>query len=94
MATSSCLFNCPYQGVYSTSGLVTMPYVFLLKVGISKDFDKMYSQKAFVHWFKGERMEESEFEEARVNLGWLEKDYLDVLCEQATDEDDEDSDDE
>merc|ERR1712154_630851 len=39
----------------------------------------MYSQRAFV--------------QAREDLGFLEKDYLDVLSEQATDEDDEESDD-
>jgi len=37
-------------------------------------------------------MEEGEFAEAREDLGFLEKDYLDVLSEQATDEENEDSD--
>ena len=39
-------------------------------------------------------MEEDDFKEAREDLGFLEQDYLDCLCEQATDEswteDDED----
>ena len=47
----------------------------------------MYSQRAFVHWFVGEGMEEGEFAAAREDLGFLEKDYLDCICEQATDED-------
>jgi len=56
---------------------------------ISKKYDLMYSQRAFVHWYVGEGMEEGEFAEAREDLGFLEKDYLDVLSEQATDEEDE-----
>merc|ERR1739848_403335 len=56
-----------------------------------KKFDLMYSQRAFVHWYVGVGMEEGEFSEAREDLGFLEKDYLDVLSEQATDEEAEDS---
>jgi len=53
---------------------------------ISKKYDVMYSQRSFVHWFVGEGMEEGEFEEAREDLAFLEKDYLDVLQEVATDD--------
>ena len=53
---------------------------------VAKKYDLMYSQRAFVHWYVGEGMEEGEFAEAREDLGFLEKDYLDVLAEQATDD--------
>jgi len=53
---------------------------------INKKYDQMYSQRAFVHWYVGEGMEEGEFSEAREDLGFLEKDYLDVVTEQASDE--------
>merc|ERR1712048_1119974 len=53
---------------------------------ITKKYDMMYSQRAFVHWYVGEDMEEGEFSEAREDLGFLEKDYLDVITEQASDE--------
>jgi len=54
-----------------------------------KKYDMMYSQRAYVHWYVGEGMEEGEFSEAREDLGFLEKDYLDVVAEQASDEEEE-----
>merc|ERR1719443_2807520 len=56
---------------------------------LAKKYDMMYSQRAYVHWYVGEGMEEGEFSEAREDLGFLEKDYLDVVSEQASDEEDE-----
>jgi len=56
---------------------------------LSKKYDMMYSQRAYVHWYVGEGMEEGEFSEAREDLGFLEKDYLDVVSEQASDEESE-----
>ena len=54
---------------------------------VSKKYDLMYSERAFVHWFVGEGMEEGEFAEAREDLGFLQMDYLDVLKDEMTDED-------
>jgi len=56
---------------------------------LSKKYDMMYSQRAYVHWYVGEGMEEGEFSEAREDLGFLEKDYLDVVTEQASDDNEE-----
>jgi len=56
---------------------------------LSKKYDMMYSQRAYVHWYVGEGMEEGEFSEAREDLGFLEKDYLDVVTEQASDDEDD-----
>jgi len=57
---------------------------------LSKKYDMMYSQRAYVHWYVGEGMEEGEFSEAREDLGFLEKDYLDVVTEQNSDDEMED----
>merc|ERR1712048_115938 len=56
---------------------------------ITKKYDMMYSQRAFVHWYVVEGMEEGEFSEAREDLGFLEKDYEEVGIETAEGEGEE-----
>uniref|UniRef100_H2ZI37 Tubulin alpha chain n=1 Tax=Ciona savignyi TaxID=51511 RepID=H2ZI37_CIOSA len=42
---------------------------------LREKFDKMYSKKAFLHWYKGEGVLEDKFDSAREDLVTLEKDY-------------------
>merc|ERR1712130_534101 len=65
---------------------------------ISAQFAKMYKRKAFLHWYKGEGMDEMEFQEADKNVRDLITEYQDKqdavvdLEEDGDDDDDEDED--
>jgi len=65
---------------------------------ISAQFAKMYKRKAFLHWYKGEGMDEMEFQEADKNVRDLITEYQDkqdaVVDLEDEDGDDDDEDDE
>merc|ERR1712156_116590 len=64
------------------------------ETNIAMKYDLMYSQRAFVHWYVGEGMEEGEFAEAREDLEMLLIDYKGANSGQKTDRVDEDEDEE
>lgn len=56
---------------------------------IGEKFDLLYSKRAFVHWFVGEGMEESEFYDARENLAGLIRDYQEVVGDDSSPEEED-----
>merc|ERR1719460_2549570 len=65
---------------------------------LATQFGAMYKRKAFLHWYKGEGMDEMEFQEADKNVRDLITEYQDKqdavvdLDDDADDDDDVDSD--
>merc|ERR1712021_178923 len=62
---------------------------------ISAQFAKMYKRKAFLHWYKGEGMDEMEFQEADKNVRDLITEYQDkqdAVVDLDGDDEDEDED--
>jgi len=64
---------------------------------VSAQFAKMYKRKAFLHWYKGEGMDEMEFQEADKNVRDLITEYQDkqdAVVDLEEDEDDDEDEDE
>merc|ERR1719472_219844 len=63
---------------------------------LATQFGAMYKRKAFLHWYKGEGMDEMEFQEADKNVRDLITEYQDkqeaVVDLENDDDDDEDED--
>merc|ERR1712014_48365 len=60
---------------------------------LATQFGAMYKRKAFLHWYKGEGMDEMEFQEADKNVRDLITEYQDkqdATVEEEEEEDDED----
>merc|ERR1712242_207128 len=60
---------------------------------LATQFGAMYKRKAFLHWYKGEGMDEMEFQEADKNVRDLITEYQDKQDAVVDDEEDEDEDD-
>merc|ERR1712029_215947 len=60
---------------------------------LASQFSALYKRKAFLHWYKGEGMDEMEFQEADKNVRDLITEYQDkqdATYEEEEEEDDED----
>merc|ERR1711907_720558 len=63
---------------------------------LATQFGAMYKRKAFLHWYKGEGMDEMEFQEADKNLRDLIAEYQDkqdAVYEEDEEENNDDEDD-
>merc|ERR550514_455397 len=56
---------------------------------LATQFGAMYKRKAFLHWYKGEGMDEMEFQEADKNVRDLITEYQDKQDATVAEEDDE-----
>ncbi|KAL1451603.1 hypothetical protein WDU94_005964 [Cyamophila willieti] len=52
--------------------------IFWTILRLLKKFHRMYSKRAFIHWYVGEGMEEGEFSEAWEDVGALCRDYSEL----------------
>merc|ERR1711974_594069 len=94
----SAIINVPPEGTDMSSTFVANTTAIKgVFQRISAQFAKMYKRKAFLHWYKGEGMDEMEFQEADKNVRDLITEYKDkqdaVVDLDDADDDEEDEDD-
>merc|ERR1711972_1288101 len=94
----SSIINVPPQGTPKSGTFVANTTAIKgVFQRISAQFAKMYKRKAFLHWYKGEGMDEMEFQEADKNVRDLITEYQDkqdAMVDLENDEEDEDDEDE
>ena len=74
----SSIINVPPQGTMMSGTFVANTTAIKgVFQRISAQFAKMYKRKAFLHWYKGEGMDEMEFQEADKNVRDLITEYQD-----------------
>merc|ERR1711876_129893 len=95
----SAIINVPPEGVEMSATFVANTTAIKgVFQRMSAQSAKMYKRKAFPHWYKGEGMDEMEFQEADKNVRDLITEYQDkqdaVVDLEDADDDDEDEDEE
>jgi len=93
----SSIVNCtPVEAEMDCTNVINTTALKEVFQRLATQFGAMYKRKAFLHWYKGEGMDEMEFQEADKNLRDLITEYQDkqdaVYEEEDEENDDEDDD--
>merc|ERR1712079_618642 len=78
----------------SATGVVNTTALKAIFQRLATQFGALFKRKAFLHWYKGEGMDEMEFQEADKNVRDLITEYQDKQDAVLGDDDEEDDDDE
>eukprot|EP00455_Lapot_gusevi_P013235 TRINITY_DN1640_c0_g1_i3.p1 TRINITY_DN1640_c0_g1~~TRINITY_DN1640_c0_g1_i3.p1 ORF type:complete len:180 (-),score=38.44 TRINITY_DN1640_c0_g1_i3:67-606(-) len=76
---SMCRASIPASLDRSLSALTLSQSFISYLEGLTHNFDVLYAQRAFVHWYVGEGLSEGEFAEARNDLEELKSFYGEVF---------------
>merc|ERR1712108_34204 len=95
---SSIVVTPPTTSAMSTTFIANTTALKGIFQRLATQFGAMYRRKAFLHWYRGEGMDEMEFQEADKNVRDLITEYQDkqdaVVDLDGDEDDDEDEDDE